>query len=116
MKFKEDSKYRYKSDSDDGASSSRGGKSCFECGSPDHVVRYCPKAKCFNCGSRNHLSRECRKPRSRESSLERSPRRREVREISRYRESSPYPERGRKSSPTHYIREITSDRHSLSDS
>ena len=32
---------------------------CFECGSRNHVARYCPEVRCYQCGERGHQSRDC---------------------------------------------------------
>ena len=83
---------------------------CFYCNERGHIIHNCPKITCVICNDRGHTSIECKKSRDSRSSTK------SVRDVQhdgprslRSRSPSPYPERGRKDTPSHYINRVSID-------
>ena len=77
---------------------------CFYCGDPSHLLRQCKKVSCILCNRKGHTAIDCDSKKSKEI--------RGIQDTSspkslRSRSPSPYPDRGRKNTPTQYVNRIT---------
>ena len=80
--------------------------SCYQCGNPNHRIRFCPHVVCHFCTRKGHISRDCQdrsNSKERENSRERHLNRKDSPPPNRSGDPSPYPERGNKSYPNHYV-------------
>ena len=83
---------------------SLGKSSCYHCGDTSHRIRFCPQVTCHVCFRKGHISSDCQEQsRARDSSRDSYRRNSDHPRTLRSRDPSPYPDRGRKASPNHYM-------------
>ena len=92
-----DRRDRSKSKDKDGrkTQASSGLNHCYQCSDPHHRIRNCPHATCHLCQKKGHTVMDC--PSKSKSSSSDQPK------SLRSREPSPYPDRGRTTSPNQYM-------------
>ena len=91
-------------ESDQKSYDSAGKSRCYNCGDRSHRIRDCPHVTCHICSDKGHTAIDCRKDKIKPSDSSRdSYHRSDYPKPLRSRDPSPYPDRGRKASPNHYM-------------